>query len=314
MVLHTQLRCQATLTQPFQCDLQTLSCNTKELRARTWAKRLMNYHVSIAICRDWVAKHTRTMHKNIAKTTPEQWVPLRSWETELLITKELRAKTLTKRCPELAVPLRGRFEHDPGTNERVPHPSPDKLPHTSSETPLVPPKHSISCICYLSKAHFVRDFLQIPSVQALQTQILCEDFLQILKVQDVKVTPEPAVPQRDRSYHHPGRTERVPHPSAGQASETRFVPKKHSISCIHYLSKHTSCKTSFKFQVFKLQENQTFRHPDFQTFDLSGIQTFRQPGFQTFKHANIKTFRHLDMQTFKLSDIQTFKHSNFEGL
>ena len=47
-----------------------------------------------ALLRDWVANHKRTARKNINKT-----------------------------MLELAVPMRGRFEHDPGTNERVPHPS-----------------------------------------------------------------------------------------------------------------------------------------------------------------------------------------------
>ena len=67
------------------------------------------------------------------------------------------------------------------------------------------------------------------------------DFLQILKVQGVKIKPELAVPTRGRSEHDPGTNERVPKPSAGQASPSMFpdafCPAKHSMSCVHYLSK-----------------------------------------------------------------------------
>ena len=51
-----------------------------------------------------------------------------------------------------------------------------------------------------------------------------------------KTTPELAVPLCGRSYHDPGLNERVPHPSAGQASPSifrdMFCPAEHNISCI----------------------------------------------------------------------------------
>ena len=51
-------------------------------------------------------------------------------------------------------------EHDPTTHETVSHPS-----HSRGRSPrfgdaLCMEKHRVSCICYLSKTHFVRDFLQ----------------------------------------------------------------------------------------------------------------------------------------------------------
>ena len=78
-------------------------------------------------------------------------------------------KNVCKTMPAPAVPLRGRSENDPGTTGRVPHRSAGQAsPHIIRDT-FCPAKHSISCICYLAKTHFVRDFLQIPTVEAVKT-------------------------------------------------------------------------------------------------------------------------------------------------
>ena len=55
---------------------------------------------------------------------------------------------------------RNRSEHDPTTHETVSHPS-----HRRGRSPRFGDgncmeKHRVSCICCLSKTHFVRDFLQ----------------------------------------------------------------------------------------------------------------------------------------------------------
>ena len=176
---------------------------------------------------------------------------------------------VVKMTPELSVPLRGRSDHDPRTTETVSHPSAGQAsPHIFRDT-FCPAKHSISCI--LSKTHFVRDFPQKVKVEDVKTKLSCEsslkkwklkmwnrsfrarppsksasgryedkacvrDFLQILKLQVVKMTPELSVPLRGRSDHDPRTTETVSHPSAGQASphifRDTFCPAKHSISCI----------------------------------------------------------------------------------
>ena len=59
-----------------------------------------------------------------------------------------------------AEPIRTWSDHDPTTHETVSHPS-----HSRGRSPrfgdaLCMEKHRVSCICYLSKTHFVRDFLQ----------------------------------------------------------------------------------------------------------------------------------------------------------
>ena len=50
--------------------------------------------------------------------------------------------------------------HDPTTHETVPHPSHRRGRSSMFGDALCLEKHRVSCICYLSKTHFVRDFLQ----------------------------------------------------------------------------------------------------------------------------------------------------------
>ena len=56
--------------------------------------------------------------------------------------------------------IRDRSEHDPTTHETVSHPSHSRGRSSRFVDTLCMEKHRVSCICYLSKTHFVRDFLQ----------------------------------------------------------------------------------------------------------------------------------------------------------
>ena len=56
--------------------------------------------------------------------------------------------------------IRDRSEHDPTTHETVSHPSHSRGRSSKFVDALCMEKHRVSCICYLSKTHFVRDFLQ----------------------------------------------------------------------------------------------------------------------------------------------------------
>ena len=51
-------------------------------------------------------------------------------------------------------------DHDPTTHETVSHPSHRRGRSSRFGDGLCMEKHRVSCICYLSKTHFVRDFLQ----------------------------------------------------------------------------------------------------------------------------------------------------------
>ena len=56
--------------------------------------------------------------------------------------------------------MRNRSENDPTTHETVSHPSHRRGRSSAFGDGLCREKHRVSCICYLSKTHFVRDFLQ----------------------------------------------------------------------------------------------------------------------------------------------------------
>ena len=57
-------------------------------------------------------------------------------------------------------PIRAWSEDDPTTHETVSHPSHRRGRSSTFGDALCMEKHRLSCICYLSKTHFVRDFLQ----------------------------------------------------------------------------------------------------------------------------------------------------------
>ena len=56
--------------------------------------------------------------------------------------------------------IRGWSAHDPTTRKTVSHPSHRRGRSSRFGDALCMEKHRVSCICYLSKTHFVRDFLQ----------------------------------------------------------------------------------------------------------------------------------------------------------
>ena len=56
--------------------------------------------------------------------------------------------------------IQDRSDHDPTTHETVSHPSHRRGRSSRFGDTLCMEKHRVSCICYLSKTHFVRDFLQ----------------------------------------------------------------------------------------------------------------------------------------------------------
>ena len=68
--------------------------------------------------------------------------------------------TMRNRSDHDPRPIRDRSEHDPTTHETVSHPSHRRGRSSRFGDTLCMEKHRVSCICYLSKMHFVRDFLQ----------------------------------------------------------------------------------------------------------------------------------------------------------
>ena len=80
-------------------------------------------------------------------------------------------------------------EHDPTTHETVSHPS-----HSRGRSPrfgdaLCMEKHRVSCICYLSKTHFVRDFLQ-NSIGNSSTSTTCNAIYIARSILQLQITME----------------------------------------------------------------------------------------------------------------------------
>ena len=159
-----------------------------------------------------------------------------------------------------AEPIRAWSENDP--NMIRPHTRPSRtrrtaeVDHRGSWTHFVWKKHRVSCICYLSKTHFVRDFLQNsicnssgsttcnPIYIAGTMQITMEFCRPHMHEKQLKphlqCGTDPSM-IRDRSEHDPTTHETVSHPSHSRGRSSRFVDtlcmKKHRVSCICYLSK-----------------------------------------------------------------------------
>ena len=70
-------------------------------------------------------------------------------------------------------PIRAWSEDDPTTHETVSHPSHRRGRSSRFGDGLCMEKHRLSCICYLSKMHFVRDFLQ-NSIGNSSTSTTCD--------------------------------------------------------------------------------------------------------------------------------------------
>ena len=89
-----------------------------------------------------------------------------------------------------AEPIRPWSAHDPTTHETVSQPSHRRGRSSRFGDGLCMEKHRVSCICYLSKTHFVRDFLQnsignsstSTTCNAILTLSLTNSFPDILKV------------------------------------------------------------------------------------------------------------------------------------
>ena len=120
-------------------------------------------------------------------------------------------------------------------------------------------KHRVSCICYLSKTHFVRDFLQ-NSIGNSSTSTTCNPIYNAGTILQLQITMEFCRPHmhekqlkphlqcgtdprpiRDQSEDDPTTHETVSHPSHRRGRSSRFgdglCMEKHRVSCIRYLSK-----------------------------------------------------------------------------
>ena len=159
--------------------------------------------------------------------------------------------------------IRPWSENDPTTHETVSHPSHRRGRSSTFGDALCLEKHRVSCICYLSKTHFVRDVLQ-NSIGNSSTSTTCNPIFiagTILQLQitmefcptaHARKTLETPFTMRNRSDHGPRMIrpwsendptthETVSHPSHRRGRSSTFGDalclEKHRVSCICYLSK-----------------------------------------------------------------------------
>ena len=134
-----------------------------------------------------------------------------------------------------------------------------EVDHRGSGTDSVWENIGVSCICYLSKTHFVRDFLQ-NSIGNSSTSTTCNPIYNAGTSLQLQITMEFCRPHmhekqlkphlqcgtdprpiRDQSEDDPTTHETVSHPSHRRGRSSRFGDRlcmeKHRVSCICYLSK-----------------------------------------------------------------------------
>ena len=80
-------------------------------------------------------------------------------------------------------------DHDPTTHETVSHPSHRRGRSSRFGDELCMEKHRLSCICYLSKTHFVRDFLQ-NSIGNSSTSTTCSPIYNAGTILQLQITME----------------------------------------------------------------------------------------------------------------------------
>ena len=85
--------------------------------------------------------------------------------------------------------IRDRSDHDPTTHETVSHPSHRRGRSSRFGDGLCMEKHRVSCICYLSKTHFVRDFLQ-NSIGNSSTSTTCNPIYSEGTILELQITME----------------------------------------------------------------------------------------------------------------------------
>ena len=88
-----------------------------------------------------------------------------------------------------AEPIREWSENDPTTHETVSQPSHRRGRSSRFGDGLCMEKHRLSCICYLSKTHFVRDFLQ-NSIGNSSTSTTCNPIYSEGTILELQITME----------------------------------------------------------------------------------------------------------------------------
>ena len=110
--------------------------------------------------------------------------------------------THARKTLETPFTMRNRSENDPTTHETVSHPSHRRGRSSAFGDGLCMEKHRVSCICYLSKTHFVRDFLQ-NSIGNSSTSTTCNPIYIAGTILQLQITMEFCRPHMHEKHLKP---------------------------------------------------------------------------------------------------------------
>ena len=199
IVLPMQPQHEATLTQPFTLRERSYSCKApwnsicNSSTSTTCnpiyiAGTILELQITMEFHRQLIQQHHLRSHLHCGNN------PAVANHNGILSTAHTRKTveapfTMRNRSETDPRPIRDRSAHDPTTHETVSHPS-----HSRGRSPrfgdaLCMEKHRVSCICYLSKTHFVRDFLQ-NSIGNSSTSTTCNAIYSEGSILQLQITME----------------------------------------------------------------------------------------------------------------------------
>ena len=121
---------------------------------------------------------------------------------QLQITMEFCRPHMPRKTLETPFTMRNRSENDPTTHETISHPSHRRGRSSAFGDGLCMEKHRVSCICYLSKTHFVRDFLQ-NSIGNSSTSTTCNPIYIAGTILQLQITMEFCRPHMHEKHLKP---------------------------------------------------------------------------------------------------------------
>ena len=167
IVLRMQPRHEATLTQPFTLRERSYSCKAQ------W-NSIGNSSTSTTCNPIYIAGTILQLQITMEFCRPQM--------RETQVTPHLQCGT----DPRM---IRPWSETDPTTHETVSQPSHRRGTSSRFGDGLCIEKHRVSCICYLSKTHFVRDFLQ-NSIGNSSTSTTCNPIYSEGTILELQITME----------------------------------------------------------------------------------------------------------------------------
>ena len=167
IVLPMQPRHEATLTQPFTLRERSYSCKAQ------W-NSIGNSSTSTTCNPIYIAGTILQLQITMEFCRPQM--------RETQVTPHLQCGT----DPRM---IRPWSETDPTTHETVSQPSQSRGTSSRFGDGLCIEKHRLSCICYLSKTHFVRDFLQ-NSIGNSSTSTTCNPIYSEGTILELQITME----------------------------------------------------------------------------------------------------------------------------